>query len=284
MEQGLAMLQVAAPAGSRHDPIIVQDDALQRSEIDDYVDRIHRSPTRFKSHPMSDDGFDDSAIGPEVEYSPPSGNLDACMREDQYPDGDRHAVMRENQYPYGDRQTLPSFREAFGGPSFHTLGEMPSTLTSGKSRSETFTPVIPGLQKLPLTAGRKPSPRNDRNPASREQPYDQKRALPSHTGSKIDKQGLGQHEACSHSSIDVSESSDALLREDISSEDIWSAEDASPPSENGLSRLEILHAKHQIVVNIMRDVYVLFDPQGTAGAKTLCWTRRNIECTGPVSQ
>ena len=273
MEKGLKTLQVAGRAASRRDRIIVQNDALQSSNFDDFVDRTQRSPLpeRSKQDPMSDDGFNDSAIGsaigPDVEHTPLIGNLDP--------------VMRENHHPNSDRQTIPGFRETFGMSKSHSLGRMPSMLTSKKRLAGTVTPVKSSLQKLPLTVGRTPSPRSDCDPKSREQLYDQKRTLQNHAAPKIDKQDLGQHQAFPHSSIDVSESSDALRREDISSEEICSAEDASPPSESGMSRLELLHAKHQIVVNIMRDVYVLFDPQWTAGAKNCAGHEETSSAQGP---
>ena len=59
-------------------------------------------------------------------------------------------------------------------------------------------------------------------------------------------------------------------------------EDGRLVSEDGASRLEILHAKYLVVASLMREVYALFDPESRADART-CTEHGTGSSSGQVS-
>ncbi len=155
MEKGLKTLQATGRTAARRDRN-VQENALHpssnASEFGDYVDMSHRSPSREypQSHPNSDDGFNDSAIGPDVDH-PLIGR--SCIEDNNNNNNIAHHSLRTS--PQSTHNPPPFNHHAYPTPSRgHTPPFPPPTRTFSNASSSAlsstdFTPTIPIATKFP---------------------------------------------------------------------------------------------------------------------------------------
>ena len=155
MEKGLKTLQTAGRTAARRDRT-TQHNTLYSggnvSDYEEYLDMNHLSPSRepSKSHPNSDDGFNDSAIGPDTEHLFTTRSLEDL----------NHHSLRPS--PKSSHQA-PSFTQSYPTPSRgHTPPVQPpartfSNASSSAISSTGFTPTVTAAPQFPSQLPQFPS-------------------------------------------------------------------------------------------------------------------------------
>lgn len=156
MEKGLKTLQTAGRTASRRE-LGAQNSTVHASggiidELEDCLDINHLSPTRerSRSHPNSDDGFNDSAIGPDADHPFATRGLE---------DPNHHSLRPSPQSSH----QIPSFAQPYTTSSRgHTPPFLPPSRTfsiasSSAISSTSFTPTITAAPQFPSQLTQFPS-------------------------------------------------------------------------------------------------------------------------------
>ena len=289
MEEGLGTLQTAGCTAARRDRMAQHNTLHSTSGIlnleDHYSWQVaHNLRERPKLDPFNDSGmsleYDSSDAGLELDRVSSSATQSA--RRTPSPSSILRLQEAQPQEPQPLNPpgfTLPSFSAAFGMPNVsnvHILSAMRESGAFLRSTEAISARSVEAPSGLESVLQRPPVSSNvlqaDSSAPARLQLDSDPSRTPLHQIPGPDTI-ISNKDTCRRDSICPSSAGSSVVsRRDaltyLTSESPYSSDDARLSSEDGASRLELLHTKHLVLASLMREVHALFDPEWKADTRT----------------